>query len=70
MPQQRCPSRLELRAFHLGMLVAKRLDAVAEHLETCARCEAMLRELDTARDPLLAALHGLDLPPTPPQGPQ
>jgi serine/threonine protein kinase len=34
------------------------LDAVAEHVETCPACEAVLRRLDSTADPVLAALRG------------
>src|SRR5947209_4823532 len=51
-----CPSDQELQAFHLGTLPEAELDVVAEHLESCSRCEAAVREFDTSFDPLLAAL--------------
>jgi WD40 repeat protein/tRNA A-37 threonylcarbamoyl transferase component Bud32 len=51
-----CPTDEALRAFHLGTLPAAEVDAVADHLETCDRCEAAVQRLDAAADPVLAAL--------------
>lgn len=51
-----CPSELELRAFHAGMLGERALDAVADHIEECQVCGEALERLDTSVDPLLAAL--------------
>jgi WD40 repeat protein len=51
-----CPSDQDLLAFHVGTLPEGRIDAIAEHLETCPRCEAKVRELDGPVDPALAAL--------------
>src|SRR5439155_18825515 len=51
-----CPSIQDLQAFHLGNLPEADLDIVAEHLESCSRCETAVREFDTSFDPLLAAL--------------
>src|SRR5205823_7539482 len=46
----------DLQAFHLGNLPEAELDVVAEHLESCSRCEAAVRKFDSSFDPLLAAL--------------
>jgi WD40 repeat protein len=54
--QRNCPSEDRLLAFHRGTLPEADVEAVAEHLETCADCEAVLGRLDSASDPLLAAL--------------
>jgi serine/threonine protein kinase len=51
-----CPSEEELKAFQLGDLPEAALQDVAAHLETCLRCETLARLLDTAVDPVLAAL--------------
>src|SRR5262249_10484850 len=51
-----CPSQEELLAFHLGRLPDGEVDALTEHLEKCARCEAVVQSLDSASDPLLVAL--------------
>src|SRR5487761_233205 len=51
-----CPSEPDLLAFHLGTLADDVVDKVAEHLETCSRCEAVVPRLDTNVDPLLAVL--------------
>jgi tRNA A-37 threonylcarbamoyl transferase component Bud32 len=45
----------ELRAFHLGELPESVLDELGEHLESCLRCEAAARALDTLSDPVMAA---------------
>jgi WD40 repeat protein len=54
--QCNCLSNEELLAFELGTLPDDEADAVAEHLETCVRCEAAARQLDSASDPVVAAL--------------
>jgi WD40 repeat protein/serine/threonine protein kinase len=61
-----CPSEPELLAFHLGTAPAETLDAVADHLESCPRCEAALQRLDGRTDPVLAALRK---PVPPDEGP-
>src|SRR4051812_22947173 len=55
MPRD-CPSHDELVAFHLGTLPEDKVDAVAEHLETCSNCEALLERLDTSVDQVVAVL--------------
>src|SRR6185369_17259150 len=61
-PQERamrvdsCPSEEQLHAFQLGQLPQPALDEVADHLEGCPHCETVARRLDTAIDPLLAAI--------------
>jgi eukaryotic-like serine/threonine-protein kinase len=45
-----CLTRAELTAFQLGELPLHELDAAAAHMEACARCEALARELDTLCD--------------------
>jgi WD40 repeat protein len=51
-----CPSSGELLAFHVGSLADDRIDAVADHLEKCPRCEKALRQLDGSGDKALAAV--------------
>ena len=58
VPIMTCPSRDDLLAFHLGELAEPELDAVGDHLETCLDCQARVRTLDEARDPVLALLGG------------
>ncbi len=53
MPRTDCPTDAELRAFHLGDLSETALDGVAEHLESCPRCEAAAAALDHLADPAL-----------------
>ena len=55
---------------HLGTLPAASLDAVAEHLEACGRCDAAVRKLDDSADPVLAALRRPVPPPPPDEGPE
>jgi WD40 repeat protein len=63
----RCPSEPELLAFHLGTAPAETLDRVADHLDSCPRCEAALQALDACTDPVLAALRK-PVPPEEAQG--
>ncbi len=51
-----CPTKDRLLAFHRGTLPEADVEAVAEHLEACATCEAALAQMDGAADPLLAVL--------------
>jgi eukaryotic-like serine/threonine-protein kinase len=54
-----CPSEQQLKAFQLGDLPEPALDAVADHLEQCTRCETLARQSDTSVDPIVAALRDL-----------
>jgi WD40 repeat protein/tRNA A-37 threonylcarbamoyl transferase component Bud32 len=51
-----CYSEEDLRAFHLGSLAPDKVDAVAEHLETCPTCETVIERLERAPGPVLEAL--------------
>jgi WD40 repeat protein/serine/threonine protein kinase len=42
-----------LLAFHRGTLQVTLVDELAEHLESCLNCDAAIRELDRATDPLV-----------------
>jgi serine/threonine protein kinase len=53
-----CPSEHQLQAFQLGDLSEPSLNAVAEHLEVCPRCETRAQAMDTAIDPILGAIRG------------
>jgi hypothetical protein len=72
-----CPTEKELLAFQLGLLPVEKLEPVATHLECCARCDAAIRSLDSAPDPVLEALRvpvvdgpaWADWRSLPPQGP-
>jgi len=49
-----CPTAQQLQAFQLGDLAEPHLHEVGEHLDHCARCEALARTLDDRQDPILA----------------
>src|SRR5437868_64611 len=51
-----CPTPEQLRAFHLGDLPETSLDAIAEHIDRCPRCETLARQLDTQVDGMLKAI--------------
>ena len=51
-----CPSREDLTAYLNGRLSAADLEDVAEHVESCPECQAMLGTLDAAVDTLVADL--------------
>jgi len=55
-PTSTCPTERELLSFHLGLLPEEQLDALADHLEGCAACDATIRGFDSASDPVLSAL--------------
>ncbi len=54
-----CPSKADLTAFHLGELPANAVDAVATHIESCPRCDQILRQLDRVADAVIASLRKL-----------
>ncbi len=56
MSVNRCPSCDQLRGYHLGTLPADALEWVAEHLEGCPACEAILRAFDSLGDSLIFRL--------------
>jgi WD40 repeat protein/serine/threonine protein kinase len=51
-----CPADEELSAFDRGDLSPAAQDAIAAHLETCPRCEAILQQLEQAPDAMISAL--------------
>jgi WD40 repeat protein len=51
-----CPTAAELLAFAVGRLPAADRDPIADHIERCARCLAMLQKINDQDDPLLAEL--------------
>lgn len=59
-----CPSQGELQAFAIGDINASSLGRIAEHLATCAECEATLQRFDEQTDPLVGGLRELDRQPT------
>ncbi len=56
MPTPDCPPATTLTAFHQGSLADPAADAVAAHVEGCARCEAALEDLDADEPHLVADL--------------
>ena len=55
MPRSKCLTYAELAAFHLGDLPEEDLAVLAEHLESCSRCQEAVQALDGSTDPTLAA---------------
>jgi serine/threonine protein kinase len=60
-----CPAPSELSEFLLGKAPRARSAWISRHLESCARCESSLEELDRADDPLVGALSGSGARPSP-----
>jgi anti-sigma factor RsiW len=56
VPDRACPSADELTGFVLGTLPEADLERVAQHLDGCPACEAAVNSLESASDPVLAAL--------------
>jgi WD40 repeat protein/Tfp pilus assembly protein PilF len=56
MPEPRCISDQDLRAYLLGTLPERVGRSVAAHLECCPECDTRARRLDGATDPLLDRL--------------
>jgi tRNA A-37 threonylcarbamoyl transferase component Bud32 len=56
MPTAACPSREELSAFQVGKLSADALEAIAAHLDGCARCSSSLDGLGDTHDQLVRRL--------------
>lgn len=61
----RCPERSQLEEFLLGRLPEGTFEQLASHVEDCAVCENLLRELDTTTDQLVGSLRGLPRPNEP-----
>ncbi|WP_422927114.1 WD40 repeat domain-containing serine/threonine protein kinase [Singulisphaera sp. PoT] len=59
MPGPDCPSQDDLAAFNLGVLPEDSLERIAEHVEGCPGCEAVLEALDRAPDPVVLSLRTL-----------
>jgi serine/threonine protein kinase len=53
-----CPATSELSDFLVGKVARTRAAWIADHVQSCASCEASLQELDRTADPLLAGLSG------------
>jgi eukaryotic-like serine/threonine-protein kinase len=51
-----CPSREELAAFSAGMMASPHLEAVADHLCVCPRCESTVGALADGRDTIISEL--------------
>ncbi|MES2788225.1 MAG: protein kinase [Planctomycetota bacterium] len=60
-----CPTPDELAAFSLGNLPSPVLESLAEHVENCSNCEAILRVLEEHPDHLITELRHLE-----PSGPE
>jgi eukaryotic-like serine/threonine-protein kinase len=58
--EERCPNREELAAFARALLPSQKMEAIADHVEQCPKCESAVEALMLV-DPLLA-----DLRRTPP----
>jgi serine/threonine protein kinase len=54
--ERTCPSADELTGFVLGTLPEAGLDRIVRHLDGCPACEAAVKSLESASDPVLAAL--------------
>jgi serine/threonine protein kinase len=59
--KERCPSRGELAAFARALLPSEKMEAIADHVEQCPKCESAVEAL-VLGDPLL-----VDLRRTPPE---
>ncbi len=55
MTRSSCLTPEELKAFNLGDLSEEALEDLGAHLESCPRCEAAARALDTVTDPVMSA---------------
>jgi serine/threonine protein kinase len=53
-----CPTPAELCRFAVGDLPHPQFDRVAEHVQACSSCDAILQSLDEVNDPLLSGLRG------------
>ena len=54
--QQPCPTRKELAAFADGSLADSDSTIVAQHIDSCPACVAMIETLDVAEDKLISLL--------------
>ncbi|HZZ81863.1 MAG TPA: protein kinase [Gemmataceae bacterium] len=58
MPRNECLTNAEIVAFNLGEMPETLLEAAADHLEQCARCEQAARQLDSISDDVVVNLRG------------
>jgi hypothetical protein len=56
MRSDTCLTEQQVQDFQLGNLPEASVDEVAEHLESCPRCEELAQKMDSATDPILAAI--------------
>ncbi len=56
MHPNECPTREELSAYLVGKLRKERLEAVADHVESCPICQSALQPLEAGRDSLIPLL--------------
>src|SRR5437870_685204 len=56
MPREPCPDLQQLVCLAVGTLPAAQLPRLAQHVETCPRCEQHLSVLDSLSEPLLDCL--------------
>jgi hypothetical protein len=63
MRSDTCLTEQQLRDFQVGNLADTSVDSVAQHLESCPRCEQLAQKLDGTTDPILNALR--NTPPGP-----
>ena len=52
-----CPAREQLREYAAGRLSDETADSVAQHIEACPACQALLTTIDDADDTFVAQLH-------------
>ena len=56
MPNANCPDREQLRAYATGDVFGQAADTLAEHINTCGGCQALLETIDDAEDSLVVRL--------------
>jgi len=58
MIKARCPSQDELFSFGVGKVSDVQATEIAEHLESCDNCQAVMETLDDAGDTLASCFRG------------
>ncbi len=62
LPTTGCPSRDDLAGMALGKLPLESIESLNDHVETCAKCQAILEQFDHAEDSFLTGLKGGQVP--------
>lgn len=61
MPNQRCPTNDQLKAFSVGKLPHELIHEIADHVPNCRKCESRISGFDNYSDDLVDALQSMSI---------